>query len=134
MELIKQIKKTDLQDLETFLAQIDFNANNADLISPVHANELFTELEVYCGESLPEYFTLPSAVFVHYASEYFENEVLPYIKNDAEFNDALKQMQFEEMPIIFWYREVADKRDRLECSKYFAHNFLADLSNEIIFN
>lgn len=132
MTLFSTIKKTDLKDLETFLNQIRFDLDQIDVISPTYVNESICELEVYIGESYPHYFTLPATVFERYADEFFESDVLPYIKNDAEFNDSLKQMQAEDRPLIFWYREVADKRDQLDCSKYFVRQFFGDFASELL--
>ncbi len=132
MTLFSTIKKDDLRDLETFLKQISYDLTQIDSISETYVNETYCELEVFIGESYPYYFTLPSSVFVRYAEEFFQSDVLPYIKNDAEFNEALKQMQTEESPIVFWYREIADKRDKLDCSKYFVRQFFGDFASELL--
>jgi hypothetical protein len=132
MTLFSTIKKNDLKDLETFLNQISFDLEQIEAISETYVNETYCELEVFIGESYPYYFQLPSSVFIRYAEEFFESDILPYIKNDAEFNDALKQMQSEDFPIVFWYREVADKRDKLDCSKYFVRQFFGDFASELL--
>jgi hypothetical protein len=134
MNLLKSIDKQDLSELKELIMAVDYRFENIETISPVYANETFCELELYIGEGYPHYFTVGADIFSKYANEYFEQEVFEYIKNDADFNQDLKQMQYEENPIVFWYREIADKRDRLECSKYFVLRFLGDLTSELIYN
>ena len=92
-QLLNTINKKDLQDVYAFLKQINHDLSRVEAICPATLyndsdGKPVVELEVFCGESYPYYFTLPYVVFEKYATEYFEQE-LHWLKDDAEWNEPL---------------------------------------------
>lgn len=135
-QLLKTIDKRDLQDVYAFLKQISHDLSRVEAICPAtlykdNDGDNVVELEVFCGESYPYYFTLPYVVFEKYASEYFEQE-LHWLKDDAEWNEPLTHILASESPVTTWYEEYADRREKATCSNYFATQFFKDLSSEIL--
>ena len=135
-QLLKTIDKRDLQDVYAFLKQINHDLSRVEAICPAtlykdNDGDNVVERGVFCGESYPDYFTLPYVVFEKYASEYFEQE-LHWLKDDAEWNEPLKHILASESPVTTWYEEYADRREKATCSNYFATQFFKDLSSEIL--
>ena len=135
-QLLKTIDKRDLQDVYAFLKQISHDLSRVEAICPAtlykdNDGDDVVELEVFCGESYPYYFTLPYVVFEKYATEYFEQE-LHWLKDDAEWNEPLTHILASESPVTTWYGEYADRRERAACSNYFATQFFKDLSSELL--
>ena len=135
-QLLNTIDKRDLQDVYAFLRQINHDLSRVEAICPATLyndsdGKPVVELEVFCGESYPYYFTLPHTVFEKYGSEYFEQE-LHWLKDDAEWNEPLTHILASESPVTTWYEEYADRRERAACSNYFATQFFKDLSSELL--
>lgn len=135
-QLLKTIDKRDLQDVYAFLKQISHDLSRVEAICPAtlykdNDGDNVVELEVFCGESYPYYFTLPYVIFEKYASEYFEQE-LHWLKDDAEWNEPLTHILASESPVTTWYEEYADRREKATCSNYFAIQFFKDLSSELL--
>jgi uncharacterized protein (DUF1330 family) len=135
-QLLNTINKRDLQDVYAFLKQINHDLSRVEAICPATLyndtdGNAVVELEVFCGESYPYYFTLPQTIFEKYGNEFFEQE-LQFLEVDADWNDALKVILTSESPVITWYEEYADRRDKTNCSNYLATQFFKDLTSELL--
>jgi hypothetical protein len=57
---------------------------------------------------------------------------LQFLEVDADWNDSLKVILTSELPVVTWYEEYADKRDKVACSQYLLTQFLNDLTSELL--